>query len=200
MLCDGSVVLCPAASGKPCAAGRLQWRYAGLSTFVAPLRKSTEKQWRHFFQLESDVQVSAKRACSSLVVIDWPQGEFWGGYLGQVVALCVQCMRTTCAEAGILTQEYLSPAWSVWLKLRASLYEAQIGLGARLVSANSPPLPCASLAPTPPPPPVRLVSAKLPPPPCASLAPNPPPCASLARQPPPPYAPPCACTALPVAT
>ena len=28
---------------------------------------------------------------------------------------------------------------SVWLKLRASLYEAQIGLGARLVSANPPP-------------------------------------------------------------
>ena len=41
--------------------------------------------------------------------------------------------------------------WSVWLKLRASLYEAQIGLGARLVSAN-------------PPPPVRLVSANPPPP------------------------------------
>ena len=38
---------------------------------------------------------------------------------------------------------------SVWLKLRASLYEAQNGLGARLVSAN------------PPPPPVRLVSAPL---------------------------------------
>ena len=61
---------------------------------------------------------------------------------------------------------------SVWLKLRASLYEAQNGLGARLVSANPPPPPCASLAPTPPP--VRLVSAKHPP------------CALLARQPPPP--------------
>ena len=35
--------------------------------------------------------------------------------------------------------------------LRSSLYEAQIGLGARLVSAN-----------LPPPPPVRVVSAKLP--------------------------------------
>ena len=38
---------------------------------------------------------------------------------------------------------------SVWLTLRASLYEAQIGLGARLVSAE-PPSPCASLAPNPP--------------------------------------------------
>ena len=28
---------------------------------------------------------------------------------------------------------------SVWLKLRASLYEAQIGLGVRLVSAKPPP-------------------------------------------------------------
>ena len=44
---------------------------------------------------------------------------------------------------------------SVWLKLRASLYEVQIGLGARLLSAN------------PPPPPMRLISAKLPPPPHA---------------------------------
>ena len=41
---------------------------------------------------------------------------------------------------------------SVWLKLRASLYEAQIGLGARLVSAKLPLPPCASLAPNPPPP------------------------------------------------
>ena len=75
---------------------------------------------------------------------------------------------------------------SVWLKLRASLYEAQIGLGARLASTKPPPPraprqcqpppppPCASSAP-PPPPPVRLVSANPPPPPCASLAPNSPP-------------------------
>ena len=52
---------------------------------------------------------------------------------------------------------------SVWLKLRASLYEAQIGLSARLVSA------------IPPPPHVHLVSANPPPPPYASLAPTPPP-------------------------
>ena len=64
-------------------------------------------------------------------------------------------------------------AQSVWLKLRASLCEAQIGLGARLVGAN------------PPPPPVRLVSAlPPPPPPCASFAPNPPLCAPLASNPP----------------
>ena len=35
---------------------------------------------------------------------------------------------------------------SVWLKLRASFYEAQIGLGARLVSANPPPPPPGSTA------------------------------------------------------
>ena len=65
---------------------------------------------------------------------------------------------------------------SVWLKLRASLYKAQIKLGARLVSANPPPPPVRLVsAKLPPPPPVRLVSAK-PPPPCASLAPTPPPC------------------------
>ena len=34
-----------------------------------------------------------------------------------------------------------SNRWSVWLQLRASLYEAQIGLGARLVSAKLPPPP-----------------------------------------------------------
>ena len=76
---------------------------------------------------------------------------------------------------------------SVWLKLRASLYEAQTGLGAGVVSAN-------------PPPPVRLVSAKTPP--CASSVPNPPPCVSLAPNPPPPSCaslprhPPPLCTAL----
>ena len=89
----------------------------------------------------------------------------------------------------------------VWLKLRTSLYEAQIGLGARLVSANPPPPPCASLAPTPPPaprwrppppPPVRLISAKPlvhlvsanpPPPPPVRLV-GTPPCASLVPTPP----------------
>ena len=39
------------------------------------------------------------------------------------------------------------PPQSVWLRVRASLYEAQIGLGTRLISAN-------------PPPPVRLATAK----------------------------------------
>ena len=61
---------------------------------------------------------------------------------------------------------------SVWLKLRSSLYEVQIRLGACLVSAKLPPHP------------VRLVSANPPPPPpCASLALNPP------RAKPPPHAP-----------
>ena len=70
-----------------------------------------------------------------------------------------------------------SHVWTVWLKLRASLCEAQIVLGTRLVSAKPTPRPCAPTPPPPPPavryfsasprPPVRLVSAK------PTLAPNP---------------------------
>ena len=32
-------------------------------------------------------------------------------HLGQVFALRAHCVHTTHAEAGILTQEYLSPDW-----------------------------------------------------------------------------------------
>ena len=48
----------------------------------------------------------------------------------------------------------MSKCLSLWLKMRASSYEAQIGLGERLVTAN-------------PRPPMRFVSAKLPAPPPA---------------------------------
>ena len=50
------------------------------------------------------------------------------------------------------TSGYKRQDKSVRLKLRASLYEAQMGLGAHLVSAKHPPPPCASLAPNSPPP------------------------------------------------
>ena len=33
------------------------------------------------------------------------------GYRGQVLALRAHCVHTAHAEAGILTQEYLSPDW-----------------------------------------------------------------------------------------
>ena len=85
-----------------------------LKPFVSV--KCVPQQFVPYYRLgmHNGVQTTANKQSCNVDVCHTPIPTFGRMYphsLGQVVALRAHCVHTAYAEAGILTQEYLSPDW-----------------------------------------------------------------------------------------